>query len=87
MNAEDFSVTAPSVDDVDGRDRVLVVDDEETVRHLFVRVLERAGFDATEAHDGKDALELISRESPRRGAARLHDAPAHRPRGGRGAAE
>ena len=64
MNAEDFSIADPSVHDTNARNRVLVVDDEETVRHLFVRVLERAGFDATEALDGKDALELIGQTLP-----------------------
>ena len=45
-------------------DRVLIVDDEETVRRLFVRVLERAGFEASEASDGKLALEAIARCLP-----------------------
>jgi EAL domain-containing protein (putative c-di-GMP-specific phosphodiesterase class I)/DNA-binding NarL/FixJ family response regulator len=45
-------------------DRVLIVDDEETVRRLFVRVLERAGFEASEASDGKVALEAIARSLP-----------------------
>ncbi len=46
------------------RDRVLVVDDEETVRRLFVRVLERAGFEASEAADGAMALDSIADALP-----------------------
>jgi EAL domain-containing protein (putative c-di-GMP-specific phosphodiesterase class I)/FixJ family two-component response regulator len=45
-------------------DRVLVVDDEDTVRRLFVRVLERAGFEASEAVDGAVALESIASSLP-----------------------
>jgi EAL domain-containing protein (putative c-di-GMP-specific phosphodiesterase class I)/FixJ family two-component response regulator len=46
------------------REHVLVVDDEESVRRLFVRVLERAGFVATEAPDGRAALESIDHAVP-----------------------
>lgn len=40
---------------------VLVVDDDEGLRHLYVRALERAGFATLEARDGVEALELIAR--------------------------
>ena len=41
------------------RYRVLVVDDEEPIRRLVVRMLGRAGFDAVEATDGQDAIEQL----------------------------
>lgn len=40
---------------------VLVVDDDEGLRRLYVRALERAGFTTLEARDGSEALELIAR--------------------------
>jgi excisionase family DNA binding protein len=40
--------------------RVLVVDDEQAVRHVFHLWLERAGYDVEEAEDGHKALETIS---------------------------
>lgn len=63
MTAEDLPVALPDFDE-DARDRVLVVDDEESVRGLFVRVLERAGFEASEAADGAVALDSIAQSLP-----------------------
>lgn len=44
------------------RDRVLVlvVDDEETVRNLLQRILERAGYNVVTAADGQEALDKVS---------------------------
>jgi two-component system, cell cycle sensor histidine kinase and response regulator CckA len=42
-----------------GRGRVLLVDDEPTVRRLGRRMLERAGFDVVLAADGREALETF----------------------------
>ena len=42
--------------------RILVVDDEEAVRQLASRILERLGFEAVTACDGESALELYRRE-------------------------
>lgn len=39
--------------------RVLVVDDEELVRSMLARYLERKGFDVVSAADGREALELF----------------------------
>lgn len=44
---------------------ILVVDDEEKVRTLAGRMLERIGFDALMAHDGVDALEVYQEHSAR----------------------
>jgi PAS domain S-box-containing protein len=44
-----------------GHGQILVVDDEETVRNLTRRMLERAGFTATCAEDGRQAVETFSK--------------------------
>lgn len=41
------------------RPRVLVADDEDSIRMLVSRVLRRAGFDAVEANDGRYAIEQL----------------------------
>ncbi len=43
---------------------VLVVDDEETIREVVVRYLEREGYRTLGAADGGRALELLEREMP-----------------------
>lgn len=42
------------------RASVLVVDDDEAIRVLLVRVLQRAGFRVTPAIDGLGAIEMLS---------------------------
>ncbi len=42
---------------------LLIVDDNEGVRHLVSRWLERAGFSVSQAKDGAEAMEVI-RSSP-----------------------
>lgn len=42
------------------RVRVLVVDDEETVRSLLQRILKEAGYDVVTAADGQEALDKVS---------------------------
>jgi two-component system chemotaxis response regulator CheY len=39
--------------------RVLLVEDNEVLRHLFSRVLRARGFDVTEAGNGRDALDQL----------------------------
>jgi CheY-like chemotaxis protein len=48
-------------DSVDLRPRVLVADDDPTVRELLQRALERDGLPVTLANNGIDALEAIGR--------------------------
>jgi DNA-binding response OmpR family regulator len=43
---------------------ILVVDDEETIREVIRRYLEREGFNVLEASDGFEALDLIRSDSP-----------------------
>jgi len=46
------------------RPRVLVVDDEESVRHILRTVLERQGCDVCEAGSAEEALQLLPQASP-----------------------
>jgi len=43
--------------------RILVIDDEESVRKLMNNILVRAGYDVFQAEDGEDALSLLSSNS------------------------
>ena len=43
---------------------ILVVDDEETIREVVRRYLEREGYLVNEAADGYEALRIIQNESP-----------------------
>jgi DNA-binding NtrC family response regulator len=42
--------------------RVLVVDDEDTVRRVLIEALRRVGHEGLEAENGRDALELVRTE-------------------------
>ncbi len=42
------------------RPKILVVDDDQTVRNLLQRTLEEAGYDVVIAVDGQEALEKVS---------------------------
>jgi DNA-binding response OmpR family regulator len=44
--------------------RVLVVDDEPTVRDVVVQYLRRDGHEVTEAADGREALQLLAEQPP-----------------------
>ena len=48
-----------------GRETVLVVDDEEMVRRLAVRILVTQGYRVIEAQDGEQALRLLQEGSSR----------------------
>lgn len=43
--------------------RILVIDDDVVFRQMLRKVLERAGYETTEAADGKEGIELF-REAP-----------------------
>jgi CheY-like chemotaxis protein len=53
--------TAPRAEDWRGTGTVLLVDDEESVRAVGRRMLERLGFTVLAAADGREAVELTSR--------------------------
>src|SRR5215467_12396060 len=46
-------------------ERILVVDDEENIRHTLRGVLADEGYDVLEAPDGRRALELLAHAEPR----------------------
>jgi DNA-binding NtrC family response regulator len=43
---------------------ILVVDDEESMRHYLVKTLRREGYDVVAAHDGPEALALAQERPP-----------------------
>jgi len=47
-----------------GSKRILIVEDEDTVREVIRRHLERAGYQVREAPDGYTALGLIAEAEP-----------------------
>ncbi|MCX6543177.1 MAG: ATP-binding protein [Acidobacteria bacterium] len=50
-----------TIERLDGSERVLLVEDEDSVRRVAARVLRQRGYDVTEASDGREALELVNR--------------------------
>ena len=56
---------APDPKALEGRERILVVDDEELVRMVTKAVLAYRGYDVLEAEDGQDAVEKFSSASPK----------------------
>jgi signal transduction histidine kinase len=52
----------PTAETVPGSEKILLVDDEEYVRDLGKRILEREGYKVITAANGKEALEIYSRE-------------------------
>ena len=53
----------PSVPGVDGAGTILVIDDEETVRHVAGRALEHQGFSALLAANAKEGLEIFGSQA------------------------
>ena len=45
---------------VSNKRRILIVDDEPSIRMLVRTVLERAGYDVTTARDGREAIALLA---------------------------
>ena len=50
--------------DLTGKGRILIVEDEDGVRNIVVRALGMCGYEITEAEDGDEALEIIEDEAP-----------------------
>ena len=57
-----FQKPEPSPESFRHGERILLVDDEEYVRDLGKRILERAGYTVITASNGKEALEIYARE-------------------------
>ena len=53
--------TEPAEDDGGASERVLLVEDDEQVRQLLTRTLDRLGYDVLAAENGVDALEKLDR--------------------------
>ena len=45
-------------------DKILVVDDEKSVRMVLGNLLKNEGYEVIEAENGKEALELVQKENP-----------------------
>jgi CheY-like chemotaxis protein len=43
---------------------ILIVDDEESVREVFARMLAHSGYETSEASDGEDALRVVAARGP-----------------------
>ncbi len=48
---------------VDPMARILIVDDDESIRRTLRRMLESAGYDVVEAADGQEGVELYKEDS------------------------
>ncbi len=59
MNIADNAPPARTLRESQGRDYVLVVDDEPAVRRFAARALKEEGYAVHEARDGVEALDLI----------------------------
>jgi CheY-like chemotaxis protein len=44
--------------------RILIVDDEASVRSLFARMLHGAGYETAEATEGEEALRIVAAQGP-----------------------
>jgi two-component system cell cycle sensor histidine kinase/response regulator CckA len=53
------SAASRPIDDLTGKGRILVVEDEDSVRGIVVRALAMCGYEIEEACDGDEALEII----------------------------
>ncbi|MDX1930742.1 MAG: PAS domain S-box protein [Pirellulaceae bacterium] len=56
---------ASSIATPKGKETILLVEDEETVRVLCCRILEACGYSVIQAKDGVEALEHLERKSPK----------------------
>ena len=68
-------VVDTAVDEASAKPRILVVDDEPSMRDMLRIVLRRDGYDVLVAEDGRQALGVLERE-PRRAHASAALSPA-----------
>ena len=51
--------------DTPGKGRILIVDDEESIRKALRLTLSKAGYDVVEADDGAEGIEAMARTTTR----------------------
>ena len=56
---QNVDMSGDQMADLQAEAPILVVDDDDSIRSLFVVALQRSGFKTEEAHDGLQALELL----------------------------
>jgi PleD family two-component response regulator len=49
-----------TMDNTNSKIRLLVIDDEENMRHMLSKVLGKAGYQVDSASDGSEGLQMIS---------------------------
>ncbi|HYG26801.1 MAG TPA: ATP-binding protein [Caulobacteraceae bacterium] len=57
------TIPEAEIPDVGAGERVLVIDDEPTVRMLIVEVLQESGYRAIQAHDGPSGLKILQSDA------------------------
>lgn len=61
-------------------DRILVIDDDATLRRITARVLQTAGYEVLEAQSGAGGLELpwqVDKETRKQGKSKITLSPCH----------
>ncbi|MCZ6696620.1 MAG: response regulator [Acidobacteria bacterium] len=64
QDAVNSSSSPDSYEKTEHKKKVLVADDTATVRKIAASLLTSAGYDVVEAHDGRQALDLVEKEHP-----------------------
>jgi CheY-like chemotaxis protein len=59
------SLATRGLNDIDHKPKVLVVDDEHVIADTLAIILNQAGFDTKAAYDGKEAVDVARRWSPK----------------------
>lgn len=63
-NADSVDETGPDEEGSSRPSRVLVLDDEPSIREFLARILRRSGYEAMLASDGPSALEIVRNDPP-----------------------
>jgi len=58
--AQKHEITSEEPENKEATETILVVEDEETVRKLVVKILETSGYNVLSAHDGNSAIEVAT---------------------------
>jgi two-component system cell cycle sensor histidine kinase/response regulator CckA len=57
--AEEARTVEPTPSDLSGHGRILLVEDEDAVRHIAAKTLAKRGYEVVEACDGEEAYEIL----------------------------